>query len=268
MHNVKKLSIGILLIYVMIGASIFYIQEKLIFLPSKLPMDHTYQMTMPFEEIFLESEDGAVINAIHQKADNPKGLILYFHGNAGDLSRWSSITSFFVEKDYDVLVMDYRTYGKSTGKLSEKALYADAQMIYDHALKSYAEKDITLYGRSLGTGLATYLASKNQPNQILLETPYYDLYQVAKNRFPFFPVRYLMAYEFPSHEYVLKASCPITIFHGTNDYIVPFDSGKKLFDVIPSAKKTFIGIEGGRHNNLIEFDQYHQAVENALKVDD
>jgi fermentation-respiration switch protein FrsA (DUF1100 family) len=249
----------------MIGASLYYIQEKLIFLPTKLPHDHTFEMQVPFEEIFLKAEDGAMINGILQKAKNPKGVILYFHGNAGDLSRWSTITSYFVEKDYDVMVMDYRTYGKSTGKLSEKALYKDAQMYYDHLLKSYDESDIVLYGRSLGTGLATYLASQNNPRQILLETPYYDLFSVAKKRFPFFPVIHLMSYRFPSHEYIKKVTCPITIFHGTDDYIVPFDSGKRLFDAIGDNEKSFIEIEGGRHNDLIDFEEYHHNIDKALK---
>ena len=147
-----------------------------------------------FEELFLEAQDGAVINALHFKAEAPKGVILYFHGNAGDLSRWGNITSYFVEKRYDVLVMDYRTYGKSTGELSEKALYDDALMCYSHLLKTYDENDIIIYGRSLGTGMATYMASVKNPKQLILETPYYSLVDIAKRRFPILPVSLFMKY--------------------------------------------------------------------------
>ncbi len=181
-------------IYLMIGASLYFFQEKLLFLPTKLEQDYKFQFNYPFEELFLKTDEEAVINAIHFKVKKPKGVILYFHGNAGDLSRWGNITEYFVDKDYDVLVMDYRTYGKSTGKLSEDAFYKDAQFCYDYLLKQYSEEDISLYGRSLGTGIASYLASKNNPKQLVLETPYYSILDVAKSRFPVFPVKRLLMY--------------------------------------------------------------------------
>jgi len=104
MRKVKKLVYGILLFYIMIGTALYFIEEKLIFHPTTLEHDYKFDFDYPFEELFLKAEDGAVINAIHFKKEDPKGIILYFHGNAGDLSRWGEITSFFVEKNYDVLV--------------------------------------------------------------------------------------------------------------------------------------------------------------------
>lgn len=248
----------------MIGSALYFLQEKIIFLPSKLDQDYRYEFSQPFEELFLKTDDGTVINAIHFKKENPKGVILYFHGNAGDLSRWGEIASYFAKKGYDVLVMDYRTYGKSTGELSEVALYADAQMCYDYLLKTYDEKDIILYGRSLGTGVVTNLASSNNPKQVILETPYYSLVSVAKHRFPLFPVEQLMTYRMPSNEFIQEVRCPVTIIHGTDDSVVPFESGKQLFDECKSKQKAFVRIEGGEHNNLIEFEKYHLTIDSIL----
>ena len=248
----------------MIGSSLYFLQEKLIFLPTTLPQDFAYSFSNPFEELFLKAEDGAVINAIHFKTEKPKGVILYFHGNAGDLSRWGIITEFFVEMHYDVLVMDYRTYGKSSGTLSEQALYNDAQMCYDYLLKHYQESEITIYGRSIGTGMATHLASGNQPNRLILETPFYSLSDVAKHRFPVFPVKKLLRYNFPSYQYIQDVKCPIIIFHGTEDNIIPYTSGEKLFDSIFQKEKTFFTIENGGHNNLIEFDSYRKQIQKIL----
>ena len=214
--------------------------------------------------MFLKAEDGAIINAIHFKTENPKGVILYFHGNAGDLSRWGKITEFFVEKDYDVLVMDYRTYGKSKGKLSEQALYNDAQMCYNYVLDRYQESEIIVYGRSLGTGLATYLASNNNPRQLILETPYYSLSDVAKHRFPMFPNNKLLRYDFPSYKFVQNVKCPISIFHGTDDTVVPYVSGEKLFNSMVQKEKMFFTIENGEHNNLMAFDSYIQQIQKIL----
>lgn len=263
----KKLRILFLLflsIYCMIGAAVYYFQEKLLFFPVPLAQEYAYQFIHPFEEVFLLTEENASINALHFKVKNPKGVILYFHGNSGNLSRWGNFASFFVEQQYDVFIMDYRTYGKSFGKLSEDAFYKDAQYCYDYLLKQYVETDISLYGRSIGTGVASYLASKNNPKQLILETPYYSIADVAKKRFPLFPVKPLLKYEFPSNQFMLQVVCPVTIFHGTEDKIVPYASGKKLAEINPK-NINLITIEGGEHNNLGEFEEYQNKISLLLK---
>lgn len=252
-------------LYVMLASSLYFIQEKLLFLPTQLPQDYVFEFRHNFEEVFLNTDDNATINAIHFKADEPQGVILYFHGNAGDLSRWGTIAEYFVGLDYDVLIMDYRTYGKSVGSISEKALYADAQMCYDYLLQhGYSKEDIVLYGRSLGTGIASYLASENTARQLILETPYYSIEDVAKHRFPYLPVKRLLKYKLPTHAYLESVKCPTLIVHGTDDYVVPFSSGKKLSELnLPHVE--FITVEGGSHNNLIEFDAYLAAMNTHLK---
>lgn len=248
----------------MVATSIYFYQEKLIFLPTTLPQDYKFEFSFYFEELFLKSDDGAVINALHFKNDNPKGIILYFHGNAGNLSRWSQVTEFFVEMNYDVFVMDYRTYGKSTGKISEQAFFKDAQMCYDYILKQYAESDIIIYGRSLGTGIATHLASQNKPKQLILESPFYSLAEVAKKRFWWLPVGKLLKYEFASYKYIQNVLCPVSIFHGTDDSVIPYASGERLFNSIVQNRKTLLTIDGAGHNNLIEFETYHQGIRKIL----
>ncbi|WP_299117519.1 alpha/beta hydrolase [uncultured Winogradskyella sp.] len=248
----------------MIGASLYFFQEKLLFLPTKLSQDYQYQFNYPFEELFLKTDEDTVINALHFKAENSKGVLLYFHGNAGDLSRWGRITEYFTAMNYDVLVMDYRAYGKSVGPLSESAFYKDGQYCYDYLLKQYSEENITLYGRSLGTGIASYLAAKNNPKQLILETPYYSIEDVAKSRFPIFPVKYLLKYKFPTYKYLPEVSCNISIIHGTDDTIVPYHSGKKLSE-LDIENLNFITVVGGSHNNLVKFDVYRDAITNILE---
>ncbi|MEM9679409.1 MAG: alpha/beta hydrolase [Bacteroidota bacterium] len=248
----------------MIASSLYFIQEKLLFLPTQLAQDYEYQFDRNFEELFLKAEDGATINAIHFKSENPKGVILYFHGNAGDLSRWGKITEYFVDFQYDVVVMDYRTYGKSQGVLSEAVLYSDAQLCYDYISKSFSDQDIVLYGRSLGTGIATYLAANNSANQLILETPYYSIEDVAQYRFPFFSVKRLLKYKIPTYQYLKNVKCPVTIIHGTEDTVVPYGSGKKLMDLKMNNIK-FVTVEGGHHNDLIHFEVYRNTIEKLLE---
>ena len=264
-QGLKKAIIIILGLYVMIGMALYLLQEKILFRPTVLQQDYKFEFSYPYEELFLKTDENAVINAIHFKVENPKGVILYFHGNAGDLQRWGMITEFFVEKDYDVFVMDYRTYGKSTGTLSEAALYSDAQFCYDYLKENYNTEMITIYGRSLGTGIATYIASKNVVKQLILETPYYSITDVAKHRFPLYPVTNLLKYKLPSFEFIKKVNSPIFMFHGTDDAVVPFKSGKKLSEIVSKNQLHFTTIEAGNHNNLIEFDAYKQGIDNILK---
>lgn len=248
----------------MINASLYLFQDKILFRPTVLEQDYQFEFAHNFEEVFLNTDEGAVINAIHFKVENPKGVILYFHGNQGDLQRWGKVTEYFVDMDYDVFVMDYRTYGKSKGILNEESLYKDAESMYNYVKEHYAENGITVYGRSLGTTFAAYVAAINNPKQLILETPYYSMIDVAKNRFPLIPVKKFMNYEFPTFSFIDDVKCNTTIFHGTSDKVVPFSSGQKLFQVAPKTTTRFISIEGGSHNNLIDFEAYHQEIDVIL----
>nr|WP_298926743.1 alpha/beta fold hydrolase [uncultured Allomuricauda sp.] len=265
MQKLKRFGIFILTILSLLVLMLYLLQEKLIFLPTQLPVDYEYSFTSEFEEVFLDTPDGARLNALHFKIENPKGLLLYFHGNAGDLSRWGEIASSFVDLQYDVLVMDYRSYGKSTGKLSENALYADAQLFYEYALKTYSDEDIIVYGRSLGASIATHLASNHTPSKLILETPFYSLLDVAQDRFPILPIKQVLKYKMTSFKYIQKVKAPIRIFHGTTDNVVSYESGKRLFDAIPHADKKMYTIKNGNHNNLNEFEDYRDGIKLELE---
>lgn len=244
--------------------ALYFLQEKMIFMPEPLPQDYSYSFPTNFEEINLMTDDGARLNALHFKVEEPKGVVLYFHGNAGELSSWGIVVQKFVDMRYDVLVMDYRTYGKSTGKISEKALYNDAQSFYDLLLKNYAQDDIVVYGRSLGTTFATYVAAKNHPKQLFLEAPFYSLDEVAGQRFPFFPVSWFLKFHFPTHQYLQEVSSPILIFHGTNDFVVNYKNSEKLSKIKTKGKLTFMTIPDGSHNNLTNSEIYRKTLDSIL----
>lgn len=263
-RKLRKLAVVLSILYVMISAGLYFMQEKLLFLPSVLEDDYQYEFNHDFEELNFTTDDGAILNAVHFRVKSPKGVVLYFHGNAGDLSRWGNITEFFVEKKYDVLVMDYRTYGKSKGKLSEAVFYSDAELFYEYLKQHYSETKISIYGRSLGTGVATFIASKHKPKQLILETPYYSIADVAKRRFPFLPVDILLKYKFPTYKFIQNVNCPITIFHGTNDAVIPYNSAKKLVKKTSMGNTSFISINKAKHNNIFEFEAYHTTIKNIL----
>jgi hypothetical protein len=265
LKKLKIILLSLIALYVLSGLIVYLFQEKFIFLDGSIPADYQFDLKSNYEEINLKADDGANLNAIHFKTENSKGVILYFHGNGGDLRRWAKVTEYYVGLDYDVIVMDYRGYGKSTGKRTEVKLMSDAAMFYDYALNHYREDEITLYGRSLGTGIASYLASRRDSKQLILETPYYDFKSVAQRYYPIFPVGLALRFNFKSHIYLKDAKCPIYIFHGTEDEVVPYASAKKLYKSIPAGQARFFSIEGGKHKNLIDFEPFIKGIEGILE---
>jgi len=263
----RLLIVGSSLLFVyLVGALLLYqFQEKFIFLDGELAEGYVYTFKSDFEELNLPAPNGGRLNAIHFKADAAKGLVLYFHGNRGNLTRWGIIVEDYVALGYDVLVMDYRGYGKSKGTRSMKILLSDAEMFYQHALTLYPEGEITLYGRSLGTGIASWLAGKHQPKRLILETPYYSLASVAQRYYPIYPSKLALRYNFQSSQYLKTATCPVSIFHGTEDTVVPYKSAQRLYDSLPSGQGKFFTIEGGEHKNLAEFDAFRKNLKEVLQ---
>ncbi len=252
-------------LYGILCGGLYFFQENLLFLPSILPQEYTYTFSHDYEEIYLDQEDGARLNGLYFKVANPKGTILYFHGNAGDLQRWGEITSFFVAKDYNVIVMDYRGYGKSTGQRSEKMLYADSDLWYAFAKANTPESQLIVYGRSLGTTFATYVASRNNPQNLVLETPFYSIEHEAKSRFPILPVKKLLKFKMPTYTFINEVKAPITFFHGTDDDVVNYDHGQRLFTTLTTNQKEFITIPDGGHNNLVIFPEYLDSIDSVLE---
>lgn len=264
MQRMLKILLILLIIYIISLIILFFFQEKLIFQGSKLSDNHQYTIQQKFEELNIKTKEGN-INALHLKVENPKGIILYFHGNRDNLERWSYVTSFFSKFRYDVFIIDYRNYGKSKGKLKESLLYNDALVCYDYVKNLFPENKITLYGRSLGCAFAIKTASKNNPKQLILEAPFYNLKDVAKKHYPFVPFNLLLKYQLASNKYIDKVTCNTTIFHGTEDQVILYKSGVKLFEKSNKKHTNLITIKNGTHHDLMEFKLYEETILSLLE---
>ena len=258
-----KILISILCIYLVICALLYAFQEKLIFFPRKLRADFEYRFAHDFEEKYFQIDEQTILNALHFFAKNKKGTILYFHGNAGSLDGWGDVATEFVDLGYDVLIPDYRGFGKSTGLFSEQALYDDARFLYDFLLNENEAKDIVIYGRSLGTGVAVELASQVEARQLILETPFADFPQLAHSQFSVFPVKVLLKYQFRNDLKIKKVSCPIHIFHGTKDQVVPYAESQQLIRIL-GDESIMTTIPNGGHNNLGAFPLFWKKIKEIL----
>lgn len=243
---------------------VYKMQEKLIFFPEKLPDTHRFDFKEKFEEINFSTEENVSINALLFKADTSTGLILYFHGNAGSLQSWGEVAKDFLLFGYDVLLIDFRGYGKSSGTISrEEELHHDASYVFNAMKEKYGNEKIIIYGRSLGTGLASRLSSVVKPKALILETPFYSLTDMAKTVFPVLPASLILKYTFENYVYLEKTSCPVFLIHGTKDEIVPYHSSTRLAAL--SENITLYTIESGTHNNLSEFPEYHEVLKKIIK---
>jgi alpha-beta hydrolase superfamily lysophospholipase len=252
------------LVYGAICGVYYFLQEKIIFHPTTLEKDHTFSFHVPFEEYYLPTQDGETINMIWLKATKPKGVIVYCHGNADNLDRWAKIAEKLVDYSYDVMIFDYRGYGKSTGKVSPENLFTDAQMVYDFAKKQYNENQIICYGRSLGTGIATYIASKNNPKYLVLETPYFSVLEMSQRYANWLPTSWLLKYPIRTDVNIVKVKAPITIFHGTEDEVVPYQSGVKLKPLLKPHDE-FVTIPKGMHSDLENSEEYQTGIAKILQ---
>jgi uncharacterized protein len=246
--------------YLIVLAGMFLFQEHLIFFARQLPGDYKFAFAHPFEER-LQTIGGLKIDSVLFKADQPKGLILYFHGNAGNLKDWGQVAENLSDHThYSVLMVDYPGFGKSEGSItSEEQLHNIAKEIYRSAIeKMDGEDKIIVYGRSIGSGLAVKLASENRPQALILETPYLNLVSVAKAQYPWVPL-FLMKYTFHSDAWIDQVKCPVLVLSGTEDEAIPHIQAIALAAL--AHDHTLIEIPGGHHNDLAQSPIFWPAIE-------
>jgi len=259
-HFVWYIIIGIIVLSILV----YFLQEKFIFKPEKLKQDFQFKYDIPFKELFFDIEPGVRINGLHFYREQPLGLILYFHGNTRSIKGWARYAKDFYRYNYDVVLVDYRGFGKSTGKRNEKEMLSDMQFVYDVLAKQYREHHIIVYGRSLGSGFATKVASENKPRYLILDSPYYNFQKVVERFLPILPIRYVLRYHLRTDKWILHVNCHTYIIHGTKDRLIPIKHSEALQKLNP-GKITLIRIHGGGHNNLPKFDEYHNFIRDILK---
>ncbi len=263
MKRFKGGIIALLSVYLVLMGILHVFQEKLIFLSEKIDANHRYNFSFDFKEVDLTASDNETINALHIKAVNPKGVILFFHGNKGNLIRWGEITSYFTQYNYDVFVIDYRGYGKSTGTFNEVKMYEDALLSYQHLKKQFSEENIIVYGYSLGTTFAAKVASENTPKHVVLEAPFYNLHNAVNHKYKVIP-KFLLNFKFKTNTLIPKIKSPVTIFHGTDDKVTPYKGSRQLFKLISTSKKELILLKKGTHHNVRGFKEYINALKSIL----
>jgi len=262
-YTVLKVAV---IVYLVCGIVLYFLQERFLFHPKKLPADYIFSFQQPFKEINLPVSSEKNISIIQFTVPDSlrKGVVLYFHGNRRNIERYASYAVNFTRNKYEVWMIDYPGFGKTTGKRTEETMYADAAMIYKMARSKYSKDHIIIYGKSLGTGVATQLASVSDCKRVLLETPYYSVDALLKHYAFIYPVSWMSKFHFPSNQYIKKIESPVTLFHGTKDEVIPYKQAVRLAKENPGV--LLVTIEGGRHNNLNDSPVFQQQLNSILQL--
>lgn len=253
----------VLVLYIFLCGLLYFFQEKLIFFPQKLAKNYQFEFNQKFEEINIITTDNKKINGLLFKADTSKGLIFYLHGNAGCLSSWGEAAKAYTDLNYDVFIIDYRSFGKSEGEITgQNQLFQDNQSAYNELKKKYPEDKIIVLGYSIGTGLASQLASTNKPKLLILQAPYYNLTDIMKNTYSFVPT-FLLKYKFATNEYLKNCNMPVVIFHGNKDEVIYYGSSLKLKNEF-KPQDTLITLNEQGHNGITNNEDYRTELKKIL----
>jgi alpha-beta hydrolase superfamily lysophospholipase len=251
------------IIYIAGGIILYFIQDLILFHPAALPKTHSFAFAQPFKEVNIQVQNRNLSIVQFTTNSNKKGIVLYFHGNRQNIERYGKFAPAFTKNGYEVWMMDYPGFGKTTGKRTEQVMYDDAFLVYKTAIKETLPQNIIIYGKSLGTGIAANLALKYKCQQLILETPYYSLPSLAKAKFPIYPTGLLVKYSFPVYRFLPGVNAPVTILHGTSDEVIPYSQAKLLKKENPATN--LVTITNGRHNDLAQHNIFQKTLDSLLQ---
>jgi fermentation-respiration switch protein FrsA (DUF1100 family) len=252
----------IFLLYVSLCVLVYFFQQKFILHPEKgaqSPPDD-----LGIKELWIPTKDGVELNAWWMPVDTNAYTVLFFHGNAGNISRGEKRMRLLREMGFNALAIDYRGFGISTGKIeNEDDIYTDSDASYDYLQKKFGIKEdrIIIWGWSLGGAVAVNLAQNKKCHALVMEATFYSMLDMANRTFWYLPNRLTLNFDFSSGEKLSKVACPILFIHSCEDKTVPYSQGEKLFAKC-QGKKKFIEIKGDHNHGL--FDSKDKFIPEAL----
>lgn len=262
----KFIAAGIALLgigYCFVIALMYWNQERLIFPASTLPANYQFSFDVPFEEVSIPV-DGAVLNALHFKQENPRGVVFFLHGNGGHLVDWTENVEFYQKINYDLFIFDYRGYGKSTGNISSQAqLMDDVHRAWQWLQTQYTDdQPRVIYGRSLGTGLAVQLAKEVNSDLVVLVSPFTSMVAMVRAQYPFVP-SFLLRYPLRTDKVIHQIKTKLVLIHGSDDGFIPIAHSEQLHPLL-SSTQAIIKVQGAGHNDIHQFQSYLDAFAKVL----
>jgi len=262
------LSLTLLLagLYVCFGATLFVNQSRFIYFPDRTIFSTPEELGLRYRSVSFTTADQVKLNAWFIPAEKARGVILFCHGNAGNISHRLETIDIFHRLGYSTFIFDYRGYGKSEGTPSEAGTYLDVEAAWEYLVtqENIQPAQIIVFGRSLGGAIAAWLCGREEPRACIVESSFTSAGDMAADMYPFFPGRLLCRFVYDTEAAVKKIKCPLLIIHSTDDDIVPFSHGRRLF-AAASEPKTFLQISGNHNAGfLLSGGRYETGLEDFL----
>ncbi|MCB9077424.1 MAG: alpha/beta hydrolase [Anaerolineaceae bacterium] len=247
--------------YISLTFLLYLFQTRLIFLPTTAMMATPASIGLPYEEVHFTAADGVKLAGWFAPAAEAEFTILFFHGNAGNISHRLDTVNLYHRLGFNVFIIDYRGYGQSEGRPSEAGSYLDAEAAWQHLVedRQMRPEQIIIVGRSLGGGIASWLAQHHRAGALVLESTFTSIPDMAARQYPFLPVRPLARVRYNTLARVSTLTMPILIVHSPHDEVIPYDHGRQLFEAAPEPKQ-FLKTAGG-HNDGFLISQEIYAME-------
>ncbi|HPU50940.1 MAG TPA: alpha/beta fold hydrolase [Burkholderiaceae bacterium] len=252
---------AVLLVYAALLTVLWLRQERLLFAPEVLAADAVLSRAPDVHESTVEVP-GARLSVLELRLPAPKGVVFYLHGNAGSLRTWSDAMDFYRQANFDVLMMDYRGYGKSTGRIeSEAQLHADARAVWERFAPRYRDRRVVFFGRSLGTGPAAALAAQLRPDLTVLVAPYLSMAALAAQHYRWVPTR-LLRYPMRTDQVISQIEGPVLLLHGEADALIPASHSQALQSLASQGRAVIV--PGAGHGDVHEHPVYLRELRGTL----
>lgn len=256
------------LVYVSIAVCFYVLQENLVYHPNHDVAYTPQDLGLVYDEVGLYTPDGMRLQVWYVPAAQAQGVVLFCHGNAGNIGYRLDTIRIIHELGFDVCIFDYRGYGNSSGKPTEQGTYADVETVWHWLVKErqIPRENIIVWGRSLGCAVATSLASFAQPRAFILESGFTRLSDIGSELYPWLPVRQLVRFRYPTIEHVSSVTVPVLVIHSPDDDLVPFRHGQALYQSVKGTKE-FLKISGMHNHGFLDSeDMYKKGVADFLEA--
>lgn len=247
---------------------LYVFQDRHLYFPYREIAATPDQLGLVYEPVTLTTADGVRLDGwfLPAPAPAPRGVVLFLHGNAGNISHRFESLEIFLHLGFSTFIFDYRGYGRSEGRPTEQGTYLDAVAAWRYLTerRGIAASDIVVFGRSLGGAIGARLAAEHTPRALIVESSFISVADMAAQIYPFFPVRWLTRYRYPALEHLKRVRCPVLVVHSRDDEIIPFEHGERLFAAAHEPKQ-FLTIRGGHNDGfVVSGEDYIQGLDAFL----
>jgi hypothetical protein len=242
-------------IYVLFVVAVYFMQSRMLYLPgapgrtlSVTPFD----IGMEYQDVYIETTDGVTLHGWFI-AGRSSQVLLFFHGNAGNISHRLDSIRQFQDLGLSVFIIDYRGYGQSEGRTTERGIYRDADAAWRYLIedRGLVASDILIFGRSLGASVAARLAAQHQPLALIVESSFTSVPDIAQDLYPWLPARWLSRLSHATRDYVRDVQCPILVVHSRDDEIIPFRHGEEIY-ASANEPRTLLAIRGTHNDAFLQ----------------